>query len=337
MARPLRIEYPGAHYHVMNRGNQRQTVFRSAADYALFLGKLADFAELYNVQVLCYCLMPNHFHGYIRTPEGNLSRFMQGFLTSFTVSVNRRRGGSGHVFQGRFKAQLVEREHYGNELSRYIHLNPVRTKSASELSIDSKRRLLRQYRWSSYASCIGLRKKPKWLHYGPILESWGPRRSDQMAAYRRFVEEGLLRNINDPSATLEAWSILGSDSFIDRIKRTYLLKREADAREEPELVHLQSSLSVGDVVSVTARVCGVSDESILRRRQGCRLPRRIGMYCVCRYCRHQRSLTELAREFGVSVSGLTRGRDRVAAALAADETVATLVNTISAELQKSMA
>ena len=158
-----------------------------------------------------------------------------------------------------------------------------------------------------------------------------------MAAYRWFVEQELLRDIDDPSATLEAWSILGSGSFIDRIKHTYLLKRDADAREEPELVHLQSSLAVTHVVSVTAKACGVSDESILRRRQGCRLPRRIGMYCVRRYCRHQRSLTELAREFGVSVRGLTRGRDRVAAALAEDETVATLLRTVSAELQKSVA
>ncbi|MFW5894209.1 MAG: hypothetical protein ACOCUY_03650, partial [Verrucomicrobiota bacterium] len=131
--------------------------------------------------------------------------------------------------------------------------------------------------------------------------------------------------------------ILGSDSFIDHIKRTYLLKRDADAREEPELVHLQSSLTVGDVVSATAEVCGVSDESILRRGQGCRLSRSIGMYCVCLYCRHQRSLSELAREFGVSVSGLTCGRDRVAVALAEDETVATLAKMISAKLQNSTA
>ncbi len=158
-----------------------------------------------------------------------------------------------------------------------------------------------------------------------------------MAAYSHYVEEGLLLDIDDPSAALQAWSILGSDSFIDRIKRTYLLKRDADAREEPELVHLQSSLTVAEVVSVAGKVCGVSSEAILQRRRGCRLPRRIGMFCVCRYCRHQRSLTELAGEFGVSVSGLTRGRDRVAAALAEDGTVATLLKEISSELETSIA
>jgi len=262
---------------------------------------------------------------------------MQSFLTSFAVSVNRRCGGSGHVFQGRFKAQLVERERYGNELSRYIHLNPVRTGATRKLSLESRRGLLRQYRWSSYGACIGLRRKPKWLHYATVLRSWGSLRKEQMAAYSHYVEEGLLRDIDDPSAALEAWSILGSDSFIDRIKRTYLLTRDADAREEPELIHLQSSLTVAEVVSAAAKACGVSSEAILQRRQGCRLPRRIGMFCVCRYCRHRRSLTELAQEFGVSVSGLTRGRDRVAAALAEDEAVATLVKGTSAELQKSMA
>ena len=97
---------------------------------------------------------------------------------------------------------------------------------------------------------------------GRPARSWEPRRRDQMAAYRQYVEEGLPRDIDDPSAALEAWSILGSDSFVDRIRRTYLLKRDADAREEPELVHLQSSLTAAHVVSVVAAVRGVSNEAI---------------------------------------------------------------------------
>ena len=126
MARPLRIEYGGAHYHVMNRGNARQRVFRCDGDHELLLDKLGSAVEAFRVSLLAYCLMPNHFHLYLATPEGNLSRFMQSFLTAFTVNLNRRRHSSGHIFQGRFKAVLVEDEAYGQELARYVHLNPVR-------------------------------------------------------------------------------------------------------------------------------------------------------------------------------------------------------------------
>ena len=108
MARPLRVEYAGALYHVMNRGNRRERVFRTAADYVLFLTRLERFSMEFGVEVLSYCLMPNHFHLFLRTRGANLSRFMQSLLTSFTVAMNRRDKASGHLFQGRFKAQLVE-------------------------------------------------------------------------------------------------------------------------------------------------------------------------------------------------------------------------------------
>ena len=154
MARPLRVEYPGAHYHVINRGNQRQIVFRSDADHELFLDKLWLFASQFGVNIMSYCLMPNHFHLYLATPSPNLSRFMQALLTSFTITLNRRRRSSGHLFQGRFKAVPVESERYGSELSRYIHLNPIRTVRARALPLEDKRRLLVEYRWSSFAVLV---------------------------------------------------------------------------------------------------------------------------------------------------------------------------------------
>ena len=120
MARPLRIEYPGAWYHVMNRGNQRQVVFRQKGEYELFLSRLEATTDVFGVDVLAYCLMPNHFHLYVRTPQANLSRFMQGLLTSFTLSVNRRRGSNATV------SGTVQNKNgrNGNAVSRYLHLNP---------------------------------------------------------------------------------------------------------------------------------------------------------------------------------------------------------------------
>jgi len=138
MSRPLRIEYPNACYHVINRGDNRREVFSTQDDYALFLEKLGSFSEIYKVKIRAYCLMPNHFHLYLRTPEGNLSRFMQALLTSFTSIKNHRQKTSGHLFQGRYKSLIVEDKSYGMALCRYIHLNPVRTKEFSESSLSVK-------------------------------------------------------------------------------------------------------------------------------------------------------------------------------------------------------
>ena len=150
MARPLRIEYPGAAYHVMNRGNRRQQVFHSDRDYETFLLKLEEVGDTYQIEIRSFCLMPNHFHLYLCTPEGNLSRFMQALLTSFTVTKNRRDRRSGHLFQGRFKSILVEEELYGSEVSRYIHLNPITRRHPAEMELELKQNLIREFRWSSF-------------------------------------------------------------------------------------------------------------------------------------------------------------------------------------------
>src|SRR3974390_2037295 len=140
----------------MNRGNRRQTVFAAARDYELFLERLGQFSALFDVRLLCYCCVPNHFHLYLRTEQANLSRFVQSLLTSFTISLNRRHHSSGHVFQGRFTAHLVENEAYGAEVSRDIHLNPVPTKALRQASVSARRQALRRFPWSSYAACLGL-------------------------------------------------------------------------------------------------------------------------------------------------------------------------------------
>ena len=107
MARPLRIEYPGAYYHVLNRGNRKQIIFDNLVDYNLFIDRLVHFSEIYNVCILAYCLMPNHFHLYIMTEDANLSRFMQALLTSYTIIKNRNNNTSGHIFGGLFLIEVV--------------------------------------------------------------------------------------------------------------------------------------------------------------------------------------------------------------------------------------
>jgi REP element-mobilizing transposase RayT len=203
----------------MNRGNRRQTVFGSDDDVALFLDRLGEFSLSYHVKVLCYCLMSNHFHLYVKTVDANLSKFMQSLLTSFTILKNRRDRSSGHLFQGRYKAVLVEDQAYGSELSRYIHLNPARTTSAKAMDIERRRDLLRAQKLSSYSSIIGLAKSPEWLEPSLILDKWDGTLKEQRLKYSRYVEEGLMRDICDPMESAVARTVLGSDTFVDKIRR----------------------------------------------------------------------------------------------------------------------
>jgi len=319
MARPLRIEYAGACYHVMNRGNRRQGVFTAGKDYELFLERLGLFASRFGVRVLCYCCMPNHFHLYVRTEQANLSRFMQSLLTSFTIILNRRQRSSGHVFQGRFKAHLVEDEAYGAEVSRYIHLNPVRTKALRRASLSAKRQTLRSFAGSSYSACIGLSQGPSWFEPADILSDWGARRRVQMRRYREYVEEGLLRELDSPLDRLQGQMMLGTEGFIDRMRRMYVLTRSADRREQPVFDRARQSVPLDVLAGWIGQVYGRRPESLFAWEGSDRQARRLLMYGACRYCRGGESLTSLARRFGVSLSGLTMARDRVEQALGRDE------------------
>ncbi len=310
MARPLRVEYPGALYHVMNRGNRRERVFRTRADYRLFLERLGRFAEDFEVEVLSYCLMPNHFHLFLRTRQANLSRFMQSLLTSFTVFVNRRDKSSGHIFQGRFKAQLVEGGGYYDTLSRYIHLNPVRVQSVKNLPMEERRRVLAEFKWSSFPALIGLAKTPEWLRMAGILKGFGATLRKQMQGYRLFVEEGLMKEICDPAAAAEARSILGSEGFVDWVRREFLLRRPAAGREQPELQMRQGGFSLAEVVAAAARVTGIPKEVLKVRRCRDRAARDLLAALVRRHCRGRLRPGEMARELELSYSGFVHASER---------------------------
>lgn len=333
MARPLRVEYPGACYHVMKRGNQRATVFHRSQDYEVFLSKLGHFAPHFHVRVFCYCCMPNHFHLYVKTQEANLSRFMQSLLTAFSVSLNKARGSSGHVFQGRFKAHLVEEEGYQAVLSRYIHLNPVRMEVYRDRSVAERRAHLRAFPWSSYLAYIGQRQTPDWLDMDPILSDFPGSRKTRMERYGRYVEEGLLRELASPYAGAAEQTLVGSDHFVDRIRRAYLLHRQGDRREQPSLVRLQESLGLEDVTAAVADYYRLERERLLLRKGAHRQARRVLMYCASTYARHQCTLTELAGAFGVSVSGLTRARDRVADLLPRSKKLRQVLDNVKKRLE----
>ncbi len=312
MARPLRIEYPGACYHVMNRGNRGDTVFRDARDHERFLEKLDAAAVTYEVRVRAYCLMPNHFHCYLQTLQPNLSRFMQAFLTAVTVASNRRHCTSGHFFQGRYKAFLVEDERYRSRVSRYIHLNPVETERARELPFEERRELLLRYPWSSYRAYIGQAKAPEWLDRKPVLSTWGTTQRARMEAYRSYVEQGLLKRLENPLADAQEQCLLGSEDWIDRIRREYLLLRDPDNREDLALRRIQRSIDPQIVIDAVCRHFAIDADALLARRSPHRLPRRLLQYLLCQWCIARESLSALAERLHISVSAISLAHHRFA-------------------------
>jgi putative transposase len=224
MARPLRIEFPGALYHVTSRGNERAAIFFTDHDRHDFLSILGDVVEQHRWLCHAYCLMPNHYHLVIQTPEPNLSRGMHRLNGTYTQHLNRRHARVGHLFQGRFKAILVEREGHLLELARYVVLNPVR----AEIERDPE-----TYRWSSLRATLGLVRAPAWLAVAPLLSHFGsPRR------YRAFVREGI--GLSSPLAEIRG-PLLGSDAFAQSIGQRFeekaahpeIPRRERSAGDEP--------------------------------------------------------------------------------------------------------
>ncbi len=185
MARPLRIEYPGAVYHITSRGNAKLPIYEHFNDKKQFLSILTDLVERYRWLCHAYCLMDNHYHLLIETIEPNLSAGMRQLNGVYAQTFNRKYQRVGHLFQGRYKSIVVEKKTYLLELARYIVLNPVRAKMISNPS---------KYSWSSYKAISGLIKPPPFLTTDWILNQFGKKKGIAQKKYREYVREGLNNN-----------------------------------------------------------------------------------------------------------------------------------------------
>jgi REP element-mobilizing transposase RayT len=331
MSRPLRIEYPNACYHVINRGDNRREIFNSSEDYTLFLDKLASFSEVYNIKIRAYCLMPNHFHLYLQTPEGNLSRFMQALLTSFTSIKNHRQKTSGHLFQGRFKSLVVEDKSYGMTLCRYIHLNPVNIKKFSDSTLAVKRNVLRKYKWSSYPMLIGLKKTEKWLDADGNYPWPGLSGKDKQKKYAVYVEKGLQKNLDDFKEHVKAQAILGSDSFTEMLKRKYidLKTRIGDC---PQAKKLSSFKEVDDIAKVIAIFYGEKTNFLFLRCKKGNEARQALIHFSEIYCRGKYTLTELAEKLNLSIGGYSSCRRLIRTELAKNKKIKKRFNELNSKL-----
>jgi putative transposase len=207
MARPLRIEFPGAFYHITSRGNARQDIFLNDRDRERFLEILQETVEEHRWVLYGYCLMSNHYHLLIETPDPNLSAGMRQLNGIYTQSFNRRHSLTGHILQGRFTSVLVRKESHLLELCRYIVLNPVRAGMAPSLD---------GWQWSSYRATAGLAQKPVFLSTDGILMQFSPSRKRAQKLYRQFVLSGITKE--SPWRDLKAGIFLGPTSFVDDVK-----------------------------------------------------------------------------------------------------------------------
>jgi len=206
MARPLRIEYEGAVYHVTSRGNARQRIFLDDEDYQAFLEIVTKIVERFRWICHAYCLMDNHYHLLLETPQPNLSKGMHLLNSIFSQTFNRKHRRVGHVLQGRFKSILVEKESHLLEVARYVVLNPVRAKVVEHPG---------QHPWSSYRASAGMVQPDAFLSVDWILAQFAPTRSRAHSAYRDFVDGGIGIPLWEG---LHAGMLLGSDAFAEHAR-----------------------------------------------------------------------------------------------------------------------
>ena len=256
MARPLRLEFPGAVYHVMARGHERGAIFRDPEDRAKFLSLLGGIAKDEEWEVHAYCLMPNHYHLLIETPKGNLSRGMHALNARYSQWFNRKHDRRGHLLEGRFRSVLVQKESHLLELHRYVVLNPVRAKLADRAA---------QWRWSSFRATAGTEEAPDWLAVDWTLSQFARGRAAARKAYQRFVAEG--RDSGKEIESLERGGWIGDKTFEKNIR---LLLEGKELPDEIPLRYRQPSVdvSVAEIRRAVAQEWGVTEASLSRRRAG---------------------------------------------------------------------
>jgi putative transposase len=293
MARPLRIEYPGAFYHVMHRGNAGSDIFKSDRDREKFLDYVGKAVERYGIKIHSYCLMTNHYHFLIETPYPNLSQAIKWINVGYVAYYNRKRRRSGHLFQGRFKAVVIDADEYLKHLSRYIHLNPIRAGMVSHC---------REYPWSSYPVFGGYAKAPEWLETHWLLSLFGQNRKGAMERYREFVESVQNDKIENPSKDIVSGIILRGTEFVSWIKRNFL-SNDADIKEKPQLKSLKPGLSPEDLLTAICNEFACTRKVILQKGKKGNLARDLAIY-LSREMTGESGIS-LGRHYGISGAGIT--------------------------------
>lgn len=290
MPRPLRIEYEDAYYHVMNRGRSRQNVFHGARYYEAFLAILSESHQRFGLEVLCYCLMDNHYHLLVKTREANLGRAMRHINGVYTQRHNRMKKTDGPLFRGRYKAICVEEDSYQLQLSRYIHRNPIEAGMVKRLE---------DHPWSSYGYFIRRQPPPDWLFPQAIFDQLNVKTRIR-EKYRAYVEQGIDEELASLYNKGNQVPYLGSDEF----RQWAYAQRETDEMEITRQTRQHFRPGIAEIIESVAKQFKVSSESMLISQRGRvpnNIPRWVGMYMAQEY--GAMTLKEIAGAFGLKRGG----------------------------------
>jgi REP element-mobilizing transposase RayT len=313
MARALRITFPGAFYHVTSRGNERKAVFKGKRDREKFLEYLESASRRYDALIHAYCLMDNHYHLLLETPSGNLPQIMRHINGAYTTYFNVKRNRAGHLFQGRYKSILVDIDEYAKELSRYIHLNPVRAKMVE---------IPEEYEWSSYRQYIGRQKSAKWLYRDFILGYFGQTVSTAQKEYQEFVTALVHQKYDSPLAEVVGSTLLGSADFIAYIKDNFIFTKKPD-KDLPALKELAKKNSIQSIFEEV-------DLVLLKDKV---MARNVKMYLCQRYTGTK--LKEIGSHFGIGESGVSQACRRVAQKIEKDKKLKKMIVRLEKQLNLS--
>jgi len=323
MARPLRIQYEGAYYHIICRGDDRKVVFQDDRDRTEFMAILSESLKTYSVHLHCYVLMENHFHLFLSTPLGNLSEFMRQFNTTYTSYYNRRHSRVGHLYQGRYKSILVDKDSYAVMLSRYIHLNPARIEKLPDAYVGDKVQYLKDYPWSSLPGYIDEDKTDAFIDYSLVLDLYGGDSKKGRKAYWEAICDDLSEGA-DIKEKMVAGSILGSDAFVSWVKERFL---GADSREIPDLKKIAAYKSQDDIIGAIELETGQKIEEIIRLKGTLR---QVVMDMLYRLGGLKG--TEIGKILGVDYTTVSQVRKRLKKKVKEDKALADLIERIEKRL-----
>ncbi|NLD37819.1 MAG: transposase [Desulfatiglans sp.] len=321
MSRPLRIEYTGAWYHVMNRGGRYISIFEDKNDYSLFLDILKDTIETFHIKIAAFCLMQNHYHLLIQTPESNISRSMRHINGVYTQRFNKLHGYDGALFRGRYKSILVDEDSYLLQVMRYIHRNPVTAGLTDKF----------KYPWSSHKAYLSNAKEWGWVSKDKILSMLNRNKSLQKAVYKDFVNTPDNDDFTAIYKKRKLPVILGNEKFLSNIKDRYFKnKRNIEIPESKILVPDKS-----EIMSVLCREYKVSLEDLKVSRRGQKNEARdIAIYLI-RQIRSD-TLNTLSGEFNLKKDSSAGSIvDRVKKQIQTDKQFRCKINSILKKLNMS--
>ncbi len=325
MARALRIQFEGALYHITCRGNEKRDIFKDDSDRLRFLETLKLSLDNYQVLLYCYILMQNHYHLLVETPHGNISEVMRHFNITYTSYYNKRHNRVGHLYQGRYKSILVDKDNYLTILSRYIHLNPIRVEQLIGRRAKEKERYLKEYPWSSLLGYINEGEKTPLIDYSLILAEYGGDNPDGRMNYwkqmRRDITDGL--EVKDK---VVGQSVLGGDDFVRWVKNTYANK-VTNRREIPSLRGILRYRSTDEILKVISDETDKTDEEILKEKGPLR---QMAMELLFRYGGLKG--VEIARLMELDYSTVSKERKRLRETVEKDATLKELVERIERKL-----